>query len=73
MAERIRLTRRFPAQMTETAYRRLRAFAAQADLSEAEAMSFVFENIDGITDEATVKHRLMQFKSRLSTQTRTQS
>lgn len=48
MAKRLRLTRRFPAAMTEDGYRRLRRFAQEAGLEEGEALSFVFEHLDSI-------------------------
>lgn len=63
-----RFTRRLPAQMTETGYRRLRAFAAENGMSEPEAMSFIFENLTGLMDEAALAHRLHIFKMRLEKQ-----
>ncbi|UWQ20360.1 hypothetical protein [Jannaschia sp. W003] len=53
-----RLTRRFPAQMSEAAYRRLRRFADGAGISEGEALSFLFENFDSVTDAENLPHRL---------------
>lgn len=61
MARRFRLTRRFAAAMTEDGYRRLRRFAADAGLSEGEALSFVFEHFDSITDREKLVHRLRLF------------
>jgi len=65
MPKRFRLTRRFNAAMTEDAYRRLRRFAAEAGLDEGEALSFLFENFDGVTDADALAHRLRQFNSEL--------
>ncbi|WP_425038202.1 hypothetical protein [Primorskyibacter sp. S187A] len=61
MPKRFRLTRRFPAAITEDGYRGLRRFADEAGLSEAEALSFVFENLDGITDNEGLAGRLRLF------------
>ncbi|NAZ36437.1 hypothetical protein [Rubellimicrobium sp. CFH 75288] len=66
MPKRLRLTRRFAAAMTEDGYRRLRRFAEEAGLEEGEALSFVFENLDGITDPTGLSHRLRQFKADLA-------
>ena len=66
MARPRRLTRRFPARMTEAAYRRLRVFAAEAGIEESEALSFVFENWGSITDPETLGHRLRLHKAMLS-------
>ena len=60
-----RLTRHFPAKMTDAGYRQLRAFAADAGLTEGEALSFVFENLSWLLDDATLMHRLAAFKDRL--------
>ena len=65
MPKRFRLTRRAPIAMTEDAYRRLKSFAAEAGLDEGEAISFVFENFDGITDEEGLLHRLRRFNLEL--------
>ena len=51
--------------MTDAGYRQLRAFAAQSGLTEDEALSFVFENLSGLLDDATLMHRLAGFKDRL--------
>ena len=51
--------------MTDTGYRQLRTFAAQAGLTEDEALSFVFENLAGLQDDASLMHRLAGFKSRI--------
>ncbi len=65
MPKRFRLTRRFNAAMTEDAYRRLRRFAQEAGLDEGEALSFLFENFDSVTDGETLQHRLRLFNSEL--------
>jgi hypothetical protein len=65
MAKRLRLTRRFPAAMTEDGYRRLRRFAEEAGLEEGEALSFVFEHFDSILDAEVFPHRLALFQSQL--------
>ena len=58
MQRAARLTRRFPAAMTDRGYRRLRAFAAEAGMSEGEALSFLFENFDSVTHSENLGHRL---------------
>ena len=65
MPKRFRLTRRFPASMTEDGYRGLRRFAEAAGLDENEALSFVFEHFNSITDEEALPHRLRLFKAEL--------
>lgn len=65
MPKRFRLTRRMPIAMTEDAHRRLKSFAKEAGLDEGEAISFVFENFDAITDEDGLLHRLRQFNLEL--------
>ena len=58
MPKRFRLTRRFPVAMTEDGYRRLKKFVGDAGLDEGEALSFLFENFDSVTDEDNLGHRL---------------
>lgn len=70
MPKRFRLTRRFPVAMTEDGYRGLRKFAAQAGLDEGEALSFLFENFDSVTDAETLGHRLRQFNTELEARKR---
>ncbi|MBY5971998.1 hypothetical protein PSM7751_00326 [Pseudooceanicola marinus] len=70
MPKRFRLTRRFPAAMTEDGYRRLRRFAREAGLDEGEALSFLFENFDSVTDEENLTHRLRVFNSELESRKR---
>lgn len=65
MPKRFRLTRRIPVAMTEDAYRRLRKFAGEAGLDEGEALSFLFENFDSVTDHENLTHRLRLFNSAL--------
>jgi len=65
MHKRLRMTRRFPIAMTEDGYRRLRRFAKDAGLDEGEALSFLFENFDSVTDHDNLTHRLRIFNSEL--------
>ncbi|TVP73905.1 MAG: hypothetical protein EA339_01910 [Rhodobacteraceae bacterium] len=65
MPKRFRLTRRFNVGMTEDGYRRLRRFALEAGLDEGEALSFLFENFDSVTDQENLGHRLRLFNSEL--------
>ncbi len=58
MPQRFRLTRRFPVAMTDRGYRKLRQFAKEAGLEEGEALSFLFENFDSVTDHENLTHRL---------------
>ena len=65
MPKRFRLTRRFPVAMTEDGYRRLRGFPKDAGLDEGEALSFLFENFDSVTNEERLTHRLRLFNAEL--------
>ena len=65
MPKRFRLTRRFPVAMTEDGYRALRRFAHEAGLDEGEALSFLFENFDSVTDTDALSHRLRLFNAEL--------
>lgn len=65
MPKRFRLTRRFNVAMTEDGYRRLRRFAQEAGLDEGEALSFLFEHFDSVTDTDTLTHRLRLFNAEL--------
>lgn len=65
MPKRFRLTRRFAVAMTEDGYRRLKRFATEAGLEEGEALSFLFENFDSVTDSDNLTHRLRLFNSEL--------
>ncbi len=70
MPKRFRLTRRFPVAMTEDGYRKLKAFAAEAGLDEGEALSFLFENFDSVTDKEALGHRLRLFNADLDARKR---
>ena len=63
MPKRFRLTRRFPVAMTEDGYRRLRRFAAESGLEEGEALSFLFEHFDSVTDHEKLVHRMRLFQA----------
>jgi hypothetical protein len=65
MPKRFRLTRRFPAAMTEDGYRRLRQFAQDAGLDEGEALSFIFENFSSVMNHENLAARLRQFNAEL--------
>ncbi|MDJ0827240.1 MAG: hypothetical protein QNJ16_17250 [Rhodobacter sp.] len=65
MPKRFRLTRRFNLGMTEDGYRRLKRFAAEAGLDEGEALSFLFENFDSVTNHENLVARLRLFNSEL--------
>ena len=65
MPKRFRLTRRFPVAMTEDGYRRLKRFANDAGLDEGEALSFLFEHFDSVTNSENLTHRLRLFNSEL--------
>ena len=70
MPKRFRLTRRMPIAMTEDAYRRLKRFAQEAGLDEGEAISFLFENLDGVIDEENFDHKLRLFNATLDARKR---
>ncbi len=70
MPKRFRLTRRFQVGMTEDGYRRLKRFAREAGLDEGEALSFLFEHFDSVTNEETLTHRLRLFNAELETRKR---
>ncbi|SMX46151.1 hypothetical protein [Maliponia aquimaris] len=65
MPKRFRLTRRFPVAMTEDGYRKLKKFAHEAGLDEGEALSFLFEHFDSVTDADALAHRLRLFNAEL--------
>ena len=65
MPKRLRLTRRVPIAMSEDAWRRLKRFADEAGLDEGEALSFLFEHFDSVTDKDNLIHRLRLFNSEL--------
>lgn len=70
MPRRLRLTRRFPVAMSEDGYRRLRRFAQEAGLEEGEALSFLFEHLDSVTDRDALVHRLRLFGADLDARRR---
>lgn len=70
MPKRFRLTRRFPVAMTEDGYRKLKSFAREAGLDEGEALSFLFEHFDSVTDEEALSHRLRLFNDELDARKR---
>ncbi len=70
MPKRLRLTRRFNIAMTEDGFRRLRRFASEAGLDEGEALSFLFENFESVTDEDNLTHRLRLFNAELEARKR---
>lgn len=70
MPKRFRLTRRMPIAMTEDAYRRLKRLSQEAGLDEGEALSFVFENFDAITDEESLAQRMRRFNLELDARKR---
>jgi len=70
MPKRLRLTRRMNLAMTEDAFRRLRRLATEAGLDEGEAVTFIFENLDGIVDPEKFGTRIRQFNSELEARKR---
>lgn len=70
MPRRLRLTRRVTMALSEDAYRRLRRFGADAGLDEGEALSFLFENFDSVTDGSALTHRLRLFNAELEARKR---
>ena len=70
MPKRFRLTRRLSVDMTEDGYRGLRRFAGEAGLDEGEALSFLFEHFDSVTDSETLSHRLRLFNAELEARKR---
>ncbi len=70
MPKRLRLTRRFNIALSEDAYRRLRRFAQEAGLEEGEALSFLFENFESVTDADNLGHRLRLFNAELEARKR---
>ena len=65
MPKRFRLTRRFPAAITENGCRRLKRFATEAVLDEGEALSVLFKHFDSVTDRENQTHRLRLFNLEL--------
>lgn len=65
MPKRLRFTRRFPVSLTEDAFRRLKAFAEEAGITQDEALVFFFENFGSVTHPENLGHRLRLFKAEL--------
>ena len=65
MPKRLRMPRRVNLALSEDAWRRLKRFAADAGLDEGEALSFLFENFESVTDDETLPHRLRLFNAEL--------
>ena len=65
MPKRFRMTRRVNLALTEDAWRRLKTFAQNSGLDEGEALSFLFENFESVTDQDNLTHRLRLFNSEL--------
>lgn len=70
MPKRFRLTRRFNVALTEDGYRGLKRFAQEAGLDEGEALSFLFEHFDSVTDSDALARRLRLFNSELEARKR---
>ncbi len=70
MPKRFRLTRRLNMAMTEDGYRRLKRFADEAGLDEGEALSFLFEHFDSVTNHENLIARLRLFNSELDARKR---
>ncbi len=70
MPKRFRLTRRVNLALTEDAYRRLKRFAQEAGLDEGEALSFLFENFESVTNAENLGHRLRLFNAELEARKR---
>ena len=51
--------------MTEDGYRRLKRFATEAGLDEGEALSFLFENFDSVTNSENLIARMRLFNAEL--------
>lgn len=65
MPKRLRLTRRFPAAMTNDAYRALQRLAEEAGITQDEALTFVFENFGSVIDKENFGQRLRLFRAEL--------
>ncbi|PCD76131.1 hypothetical protein [Pseudothioclava arenosa] len=65
MPKRLRLTRRFPVAMTNDAYRRLQSFAREAELTQDEALTFLFEHFNSVTNHENLTARLRLFRAEL--------
>lgn len=65
MPKRLRLTRRFPVALTNDAHRKLGRFAAEAGITQDEALTFLFEHFNSVIDQTNLVHRLRLFKAEL--------
>ena len=65
MPKRLRLTRRFPVSLTNDAYRNLHRFAAEAEITTDEALTFLFEHFGSVTNRDNLVARLRLFKAEL--------
>lgn len=65
MPKRLRLTRRFQVSLTNDAYRNLHRFAAEADVSPDEALTFLFEHFNSVTNHENLTARLRLFRAEL--------
>jgi hypothetical protein len=63
MPQCFRPTRRFDVAMTEDGYRRLRRVAGSTGLDEGQALSFLFENFDSVTDPEKLGARMRLFNA----------
>ncbi|EPX84940.1 hypothetical protein [Salipiger mucosus] len=70
MPKRFRLTRRFAVAMTDDGYRGLKRFSQEAGLDEGEALSFLFEHFDSVTDSEALATRLRLFNAELEARKR---
>ena len=61
MPKSLRLTRRFPAAVTEDAHRVLRRVARSSGLSHDMVLTFLLEELDHITEKDRYVHRLRLF------------
>lgn len=58
-----RLTRPVSASMTHSGHSKLRKFADQAEMTEGEALSFLFENLHRLVSEQNLASRLRQHRA----------
>ena len=65
MPKRLRMTRHVTVSMSEDAWRTLRRFAREAEITEDEALCFLFENFGSVTNDQKLPHRLRLFKAEL--------
>lgn len=65
MPKRLRLTRRFQVSLTNDAYRTMNRFAAEAGLTPDEALTFLFEHFNSVTNHENLTARLRLFKAEM--------